>query len=83
MIVEIGYAFGIGLVITFVIVLVFLSNGPWANRMASIRVRVDSSRRHYSNPNREEKKENFESYFLMLFIGILAILIFSRIIYGL
>jgi hypothetical protein len=82
MILEMGYAFGIGLAVIFIIVLVFLWNGPWANKMASVRVKVDSTRRRYPS-HREEKKDDMETYFFFMLIAVLSILIFSRYAYGL
>jgi hypothetical protein len=82
MILEIGYAFVIGLVVTVMLFMVFYSKGPWTNRMASIRVRVDSSRKRYSPPQREEQESNPDVYFFFLMVTLISIIILSRFIYG-
>jgi hypothetical protein len=83
MILEIGYAFVIVLVVTVLLFMAYYRKGPWTNKMASIRVRVDSSRRRYSPPPREEQESNSDLYFFLAMVALISIVVLSQVMYGL
>ena len=74
---EILIIFVIAMMVTVIMVLVFNNQGPYSNFLASVRVRVDNSRRRYIPPPQEEQK-TFTG--LDIFFWFLVVLLFVLIV---